>query len=423
MINKKMASKYPRPSKYPMVIFLRQKKDTDLDYFILSQFEVIQFAYEIVEFDSSKINVTEKAINKLYCEEYNVLVTVGDSWEEYKEIHRFLIPKINAKWIHLKKNEILSDINKVNQQVINCFISYIPRRDLYRPKISCFTTSFKSFEKIMRPFNSLLKQTYKDWEWVIIDDSDDDKHFKYMKENVSSKDYRIRYFRKDYNNGNIGNVKNEAVSLCRGEYLLELDHDDEILPDCLEEIVSGFQKYPEVGFIYMNFSECYEDFKPFSYGKGWGMGYGDYYTQQYNGHEFQVATSVDINDLTMSNIVGVPNHPRAWRKSVLMEIGNYSECLPIADDYEILVLTALNTKMLKINKLGYIQYKNSGNNNFSLIRNKEITKLQNQISHHYYQKFNIPEFFRNQGVEEKLKKKGNKINLTVETCINPLHHS
>ena len=416
--------KYPLPSKYPLIILLRHSTYKALDDFILSQYMNLQFAYEIIDYDEKKTNIIEKTINKMYSEEYNVLVTVGNNWMEYNQIHKYMIPKINSKWIHVSLQDILANIHDLNRRVINCFINYIPRRDLYRPKISCFTTSFKSFDKIMRPFQSLLTQTYRDWEWVIIDDSDDDKHFKYMKENVSSKDYRIRYFRKDYNNGNIGNVKNEAVSLCRGEYVFELDHDDEILPDCLEEIVAGFQKYPEVGFIYMNFAECYEDYKPFTYGKGWGMGYGDYYTQHYKGHQFQVATSVDINDVTMSNIVGVPNHPRAWRKSVLMEIGNYSECLPIADDYEILVLTALKTKMLKINKFGYIQYKNSGNNNFSLIRNGEITKLQNEISKHYYQKFNIPEFFRKQCVEEKVKKENAKINITVDSCItNPLHSS
>ncbi len=410
-----MTSKYPRPNKYPLVVFLHHKKDKLHDY-LNSQFLNIQFAYEVVEYNASKKDLIQKTINKFHSEEYNVLVTVGNDWKEFIDIHSYLVPKINKKWIHLSMNEITSNIQDVNRRILNCFINYLPLR--IRPKISCFTTSFKSFEKIMRPFHSLQKQTFQDWEWVIIDDSDDDKHFKYMKEHVSSKDHRIRYFRKDYNNGNIGNVKNEAVSLCRGEYVLELDHDDEILPDCLEEIVAGFDKYPEVGFIYMNFAECYEDFKPFTYGKGWGMGYGDYYTQDYNGHTFQVATSVDINDLTMSNIVGVPNHPRAWRKSVLTEIGNYSECLPIADDYEILVLTALKTKMLKINKFAYIQYKNSGNNNFSLIRNGEITKLQKEISHHYYQKFDISEFFRKQCVEEKVKKEGAKINLIIDSAIS-----
>ena len=35
-------------------------------------------------------------------------------------------------------------------------------------------------------------------------------------------------------------MKNEAVSLCRGKYIIELDHDDEILPDCLSPTPSNF---------------------------------------------------------------------------------------------------------------------------------------------------------------------------------------
>ena len=63
----------------------------------------------------------------------------------------------------------------------------------------------------------------------------------------------MRLYRRSCNSGNIGNVKNEAVSLCRGKYVLELDHDDEILPDVLKDSVEYFEAHPDVGFIYMDF--------------------------------------------------------------------------------------------------------------------------------------------------------------------------
>ncbi|MDT2260330.1 glycosyltransferase family A protein [Paenibacillus larvae] len=37
-----------------------------------------------------------------------------------------------------------------------------------------FTSSYRSKEKIQRPYRSLLNQTYPNWEWVIVDDSGDD---------------------------------------------------------------------------------------------------------------------------------------------------------------------------------------------------------------------------------------------------------
>lgn len=408
-------SKNPVPNKYPYVLIIRKGEYASINKKLDDLKDKLEFSFKIVKYSDDEDFQTphDKVIRELNClfsEEFNVLITVGKNWNEYN-ISPYLIPKMNSKWIHLTEEEIcIPEI--VNNRVLHCYINNLPERKKFRPKISCFTTGFHSFEKIYRPFKSLLIQTFKDWEWIIVDDSKDDKNFSFIRENISSKDHRIRAYRKDFHSGNIGNVKNEAVSLCRGEYVLELDHDDEILPDTLEQIVKGFDEYPEVGFVYMNFSECYEDMRPFTYGKDWGMGYGGYHTEEYKGYKFEVAESCDINDRTMSNIVGVPNHPRAWRKNVLVDVlGNYSEAMPIADDYELLVLTALKTKMLKINKFGYIQYKNNSNNNFSLIRNREITKLQHWVSNIYYTKYNVKQFFKEQGVSESEKKEFNHINL------------
>ena len=79
------------------------------------------------------------------------------------------------------------------------------------------------------------------------------KHFEFLREKCKN-DLRIRLYCRAENSGNIGNVKNEAVSLCRGKYVLELDHDDEILPDCLFDAVEEF-KDNEVGFVYMDFNK------------------------------------------------------------------------------------------------------------------------------------------------------------------------
>lgn len=82
------------------------------------------------------------------------------------------------------------------------------------------------------------------WEWIILDDSPDDDHFEFLRENLS-RDCRIRLYRRSENSGSIGNVKNEAVALCRGKYVLEMDHDDEILPTVLEDATIVFTKQGE----------------------------------------------------------------------------------------------------------------------------------------------------------------------------------
>jgi glycosyltransferase involved in cell wall biosynthesis len=92
-------------------------------------------------------------------------------------------------------------------------------------------------------------------------------------------------YRRSENSGSIGNVKNEAVALCRGKYVLEMDHDDEILPTVLEDATIVFTKdgeKEEIGFIYMDFINIYENGDNFRYGDNICKGYGSYYCQKYN---------------------------------------------------------------------------------------------------------------------------------------------
>jgi hypothetical protein len=161
--------------------------------------------------------------------------------------------------------------------------------------------------------------------------------------------------------------------------VLELDHDDEIVPSLLSDAVRLFED-PEVGFVYTDYCNLYENGDPFHYGTYFSLGYGGYYRQYYKGKWHYVAMSPNINSATLSHIVSVPNHARMWRRRVLLDMGNYNEYLPICDDYELLLRTAVHTKMVRIPTLGYIQYMNRENNNFSLIRNSEINRLREHLT-------------------------------------------
>lgn len=105
-----------------------------------------------------------------------------------------------------------------------------------------------------------------------------------------------------------------------------------------------------------------------------------------------------VNNITMRHLVSMPNHPRIWRRDVLFSLGNYSEFLPINDDQELLLQTCLKTKMLKIPMMGYIQYMNEGNSNFSLIRNRDINRLG--------PRFLTPQFYEKHGFQKLMKDRG-----------------
>ena len=371
---------------YPTVLFFRYDAYSSIDM-LFEEAEKAKLHCSI-----QIVNSAEKLM-ALHDPNYHVLVTYGDDEQRYnRDVNAVLPERMFARWLHLNTIQSIDNfVHSVNYCYMNALIK---NRTQTRPIFSIFTTCFNSYDKIIRAYNSIIRQTLKDWEWVIMDDSPDDQHFNYLRTKFAQ-EKRVRLYRRSCNSGSIGNVKNEAVSLCRGKYVLEMDHDDEILPEVLADATRAFNDDPELGFVYMDFINVYEDQRNFWYSDFICKGYGGYYRQKYNGRWVEVYMTPNINNITLSHIVGVPNHPRIWRKSTLLDLGNYSEFLPICDDQELIMRTALSTKTAKIPKLGYVQYMNNNSSNFSLIRNKEINRLG--------PKFLVPQFYKMYEIHEKMK--------------------
>lgn len=376
--------------KYPLIILFRYEKYKNIDQFFETNRDHLLCTIEPTS-DKTKIN-------QLYDSNYHLLVTYGDDVSEYlNDVNEMLSQsqRLYQRWLHFNK---IDDIAAFNRGVNYCYIHNVIHviKQERSADFSVFTTCYYSYEKIKRAYASLLKQTLRDWEWVILDDtpSTDKSHFDFLTE-LFKEDKRVRLYKGSENNGSIGNVKNAVVSLCRGKYVIELDHDDEILPNVLSDSVKVFQEQPEVGFIYMDYTNIYENGSNYSYGDCFSLGYAGYYMQWYEGRWVYVASTPNINNVTLSHIVAVPNHPRIWRRKTLLEMGNYSEMLPISDDYELLLRTAVKTKTVKIHKLGYVQYMNDGGNNFSLIRNSEINRLcYDYLKPMCYKEYQIDEYMK-----------------------------
>jgi len=381
--------------KYPVVLFLRHDQYKYIDPIIDSNREKLECTVIIAN------NVNE--LNKLYDNTANVLITYGENTNEYISwIEPHFVPRLNSKWIHMKT----MDISTFNYQVNYCYIhNVLQPRAQNRPTFSLFTSSYNSYHKIVRAYKSLLLQTYQDWEWIIVDDSPDDHHFEFLKTELSN-NHKIRIYRRAQNSGSIGNVKNEAIGLCRGTYVVEFDHDDELMPDCLDDAKRAFETNPNVGFVYMDCCNIYENGENFKYSDFISYGYGGYYSTQITIPSSQkqqwvyVYVTPNVNNITAYALIALPNHPRIWKRDVLNALGSYCEHLPICDDLEILQKTFADStiEVVKIHTLGYIQYMNDNNNNFSLIRNREINRIGPQyIAPMFYETFKMHQLFMERG--------------------------
>ncbi len=97
------------------------------------------------------------------------------------------------------------------------------------PEISVITSVYNCEEYIEDTIKSVIKQTFSDWEYIIIDDCSSDRS-KEIIEKYASSDSRIIYIRNSTNKGQSTNL-NTAISMSKGRYIARLDHDDICIPD------------------------------------------------------------------------------------------------------------------------------------------------------------------------------------------------
>lgn len=94
---------------------------------------------------------------------------------------------------------------------------------------------------IGRSINSVLNQTYPNIEILLVDDKGKDNSLNVIKKIQSQHPEKIRIIEHETNQG-LSIVRNTGIDHARGKYLFFLDGDDEIVPECIEELVTLITK-------------------------------------------------------------------------------------------------------------------------------------------------------------------------------------
>lgn len=117
--------------------------------------------------------------------------------------------------------------------------------------ISVIMSTYKEDERLLREsIESILNQTYRDFEYIIILDYPDNDIHKSVIEEYALKDNRIHFYINEKNMG-LTDSLNRGLSLCHGEYIARMDADDISLPDRLERQMEYLEKnhYDLIGGI------------------------------------------------------------------------------------------------------------------------------------------------------------------------------
>lgn len=206
------------------------------------------------------------------------------------------------------------------------------------PKVSVIITAYNVQKYIKRTVESVVNQTLKNIEIIVINDGSIDCT-KNIIEELANSDDRIIIVNKQ--NGGVSSARNKGLSLVKGEFIFQLDGDDWIEPECLEEMV-GYAEKHNLDIVVTNF---YIDFD--------------------NG---DIQIMKDLPDILFLNseqylekLFTVNSYPSLWNKLFRKELFNniyYPENVSLGEDLAKIPELALKAK--KIGKydrhfLHYIQ--------------------------------------------------------------------
>ena len=109
--------------------------------------------------------------------------------------------------------------------------------------VTVFTPTYNRANSIDRVFSSLKKQSYKNFEWIVIDDGSTDNTKQVVEQYIKDGELDIRYIFHE-NHGKHYAI-NEAVEMAKGDLFLIADSDDEFLDNSLEVFVDEWSKIPK----------------------------------------------------------------------------------------------------------------------------------------------------------------------------------
>ena len=169
----------------------------------------------------------------------------------------------------------------------------------------------------------------------------------------------------------VGAAKQYACSLAGGEFLVELDHDDELRSDALELIVEAFDAHPEVGFVFSNFAQIKEDGSA-----------DDTRFDERNGWVYDEATvdqrwvmqchALEAYPHNVSYIWFAPNHVRAFRRATYELAGGYDATRDVLDDQDLMCRMYQHTDFHLIDECLYLQRMHDSNTQREVEQNARI---------------------------------------------------
>jgi glycosyltransferase involved in cell wall biosynthesis len=199
--------------------------------------------------------------------------------------------------------------NSAHQEV-ELYFKCPSQSSTFKPKFSIVMSNYNKAKFIGRAIESVLAQTFVDWEIIIVDDCSTDNSVDVINRYLN--DSRIRLLRHPVNMGCTAALKT-AIAAVGSEFFGVLDSDDCLTPQAVEIMYHHHVNSPDCGLIYSQFAYCDENLTPRSLGFSAQIPPGQ--------------TALDLNAVS---------HFKTFKLSDYLKTSGYDENILYAEDMDII---------------------------------------------------------------------------------------
>lgn len=219
-------------------------------------------------------------------------------------------------------------LNDVDRNAVRGAISVMTRQPLF----SIIMPTFNSPERwLRRCLDSVLAQLYPHWELCIADDASTESSVRAVLDEYVARDPRIRVVLRELN-GHISAASNSALELARGDYLVLLDHDDELPEHALFMVAERLGRDPHLKVIYSDEDKIDDE----------GRRYDPYFKPDWN------------PDLFLGqNLI---SHLGVYDAALVREVGGFREGYEGSQDYDLALRCIERIPLSMIGHIPHVLY-------------------------------------------------------------------
>lgn len=239
--------------------------------------------------------------------------------------------------------------------------------------ISIVVPVFNRVGLIAETFDSVINQTYQNWECIVVDDGSSDGSLNLIAAYVN-KDKRFRFFQREREPKGAPTCRNIGIEMALGNYIIFLDSDDLLVNSCLKNRVEIAQTYP--GNDFWVFRTALFSNRPGDSPKKWNV------------------LNKEMDDLQRFILMDIPWQTMGtlWRKRVIKDLGGFDETAICWQDWELHLRAIIaNLEYWKSSDILIDSYYRMNNSN----KWDSISRHHNELSHILFRVKLFNKFFIN----------------------------